>query len=118
MTATDTLDNTTAVPTRKRAVDQLTFFSSHQECYERGIHAKTPQGREMCRTGQGFSGRQAKTQLPTTIKSTISSVTHAATIGSQGPEPVCATKIPAASVSLGYDDSSPVNCKKCQKLSA
>lgn len=35
---------------RKRIGDGYTFYSSHQECYELGIHANTPAGRERCRT--------------------------------------------------------------------
>lgn len=44
------IDNVTAVPTRKRVGDGFTFYSSHKECYELGIHANTPAGREQCRT--------------------------------------------------------------------
>lgn len=111
MSATDTLDNATAVPTRKRALDQLTFFSSHKECYELGRHAKTPQGREMCRTGQGFSGvQQSKPNPVTTIKSKISHVVHVA-IG--GTATLCDVKLSAPI--LVQSDDYPVTCKKCLK---
>lgn len=120
--STEILDNSTAVPTRKRAVDQLTFHSSHADCYARGIHAKTPQGREMCRTGQGFSGIQDKIEIETVIehniKSKISTVVHATDNVDDGVNPLCGVKLPVKSRLHVAAADYPVTCKKCQKLSA
>lgn len=98
----DVLDNATAVPTRKRVVDHLTLHSSHKGCYESGLHDKTPQGREWCRTGSGYNGIQA-TAL--NVKST-SGIVHS----HKSP---CVEK--SVSVELTSD---PVTCKRCLKLSA
>lgn len=112
MSATDTLDNATTVPVRKqRVLDSLTFFSSHAECYKLGRHAKTPQGREMCRTGRGFSGIQT---APHNLKSRISDVVHLPADTGKGT--LCKKNLadPQPVNAVDY----PVTCKSCAKLSA
>jgi hypothetical protein len=106
------LDNATAVQTRKRVVDHLTLHSSHKGCYEAGLHDKTPQGREWCRTGSGYNGIQEKLTVPQNMKSDNSTVVHAP--GEDGKILLCSA---SGWMNMKPVDS-PVTCKQCQKLSA
>jgi hypothetical protein len=108
------MNDTTAVKSRKRVLDNMTFHSSHADCYARDLHAKTPQGREMCRTGQGFSGIQAKPVELMNVKSKISHVVHAA--GDTANTTLCDRNI-AGAVEVPAADF-PVTCKSCIRKSA
>lgn len=103
----DDIDDTTAVPVRKRALDGETFYSSHAHCYAIGRHTATKAGREMCRVGS----YKITGQPVMNIKSKISNVVHVA-IG--GTTTLCDVKI--ANADTVPDTDFPVTCKRCLKL--
>lgn len=107
----DDIDNTTAVPVRKRALDGETFYSSHSHCYAVGRHAATKAGREMCRVGSYKITGHNHADV-TNVKSKISNVVHA-TVGPDA-QPVCDVKL-ASRVLVSAGDF-PVTCKRCLKL--